>query len=101
MEMMRCMTLKNSTMGNEDLFADEFKNGWTKFRDALRREDQLIWDEMFKAPEIHREAVGAMSSTSEFEATAIAMLIEQEKINDQIDDRLAEMEERVGRIERK
>lgn len=88
-------------MGNEDLFADEFKNGWTKFRDALRREDQLIWDEMFKAPEIHREAVGAMSSTSEFEATAIAMLIEQEKINDQIDAKLTNIEEHLRAIERR
>ena len=58
-------------------------------------------DEMFRAPDIHLEAVNAMGGTSEFVAMAMAMLIEQEKVNNQIDDRLAEIEERVGRIERK
>jgi hypothetical protein len=89
------------SIGRGNLSADEFRNSWNKFRDALRREDQLMLDEMFRAPDIHLEAVNAMGGTSEFVAMAMAMLIEQEKINDQIDDRLAEIEERVGRIERK
>lgn len=101
MKRSRCMTLKSSTVGNEGLSADEFKDGWSKFRDALRREDQLIWDEMFQALEIHREAVSSMSSTSESEATAIAMLIEQHRIDDQIDAKLTELEKRIRVIKRK
>ena len=93
--------MKDSIMVDEAFITDQFRSRWVKYREVLRREDQLMLDEMFRAPVIHLEAVNAMSSASEFEATAIAMLIEQEKINDQIDDRLAEIEERVGRIERK
>ncbi|MDG7000223.1 MAG: hypothetical protein JRN15_14050 [Nitrososphaerota archaeon] len=58
-------------------------------------------DEMFRAPDIHLEAVNAMGGTSEFVAMAMAMLIEQEKVNNQIDAKLTKIEGRVSAIERR
>ncbi len=60
------MTLRNSTLGDERVFANQFKNGWYKFRDALRHEDQLVWDEMWKAIDVHQDAIEAMDG-NEFE----------------------------------
>lgn len=67
------MTLKDSTIGNKEVFAAELTNRWTKFRETLRREDQLVWDEMWKATEVHKHAIAA-SEGSEFEKQLMAMM---------------------------
>ena len=88
-------------MVDEAFITDQFRSRWVKYREVLRREDQLMLDEMFRAPDIHLEAVNAMSGTSEFVAMAMAMLIEQEKVNNQIDAKLANIEEHLRAIERR
>jgi hypothetical protein len=45
--------MKNATTGGM------FSNRWDKFGDALRREDKIVLDETFKAPDIHRGAIEA------------------------------------------
>ncbi len=94
------MTLKNSTMGNESISASEFENRWDKFRDALRWEDQLIFDEMFEAPVIHRDAIGSMTG-SEFEKMVMAMIIEQRKIGDEIEAKMSGIEKRLTAVAKK
>lgn len=68
--------------------ASEFATRWTKFRDALRREDQLVWDEMWKAVDIHQDAVNAMTGSSEFEKQFVAMMIEQRRLDDEVEEKL-------------
>ncbi len=92
------MTLKNSSMGNEEFVANEFKNRWDKFRDALRHEDQLLLDEMFKATEIHRDAIAA-GEGNEFEKQFMAMIIEKRKIDDEFEERLDDLKDRLVELE--
>ena len=86
--------LKNSTIGNECFVATEFKNRWMKFRETLRREDQLVWDEMWKATEVHKDAIAA-GEGNEFEKQFMAMMIEKRKIDDDLEQRISWMERRV------
>lgn len=86
-------------MGNESFLVAEFKNRWDKFRDALRREDQVVFDEMFKASEIHRDAIAAMAG-NDFEKKIMAMMVEQRKIGDEVDAKVSGIENRIAIIEK-
>ena len=93
--------MKDSIMVGEAFITDQFRSRWVKYREVLRREDQLMLDEMFRAPDVHHEAVSAMSGVSGFEPMFMAMLIEQTRIDDQIDAKLTEIEQRLMAIERR
>ncbi len=58
--------------------SNRFDDIWLKFRSPLRREDQLVWDELFKAPAIYKEAV-AVEGLPEFDKMVVCMLIEKRK----------------------
>lgn len=88
------MALKNSTIDNHELFATEFTNRWTKFLDALRHEDQLVLDEMFKAVDVHRDAIASMDGNA-FDKKFMAMMIEQRKLDDEVERRLLALEEKI------
>lgn len=51
----------------------------SKFRDLLRREDQLVFDEMLQAIEIHKCTCDSMSDRDRFAAAVLSMLIQQRK----------------------
>ncbi len=92
------MTLKNSTMATKSFLTAEFTNRWNKFRETLRREDQIVWDEMWKATDIHRNAINAMTGVSEFEKEFMAMMIKNHKDDDEIDAKISEIEKRIAVI---
>ena len=69
---------------------------WSKFRDPLRREDQLVLDEIFQALETHKEACGSMPGRDRFAAAAVAMLIEQRKKSIRIEKQIEELKLRTG-----
>lgn len=50
---------------------------WKKFHDFLRREDQLIVDEMFHALVTHKEAFAVEDGLGKFEKMVMCMLIEE------------------------
>ena len=52
---------------------------WTKFRRALRREDQQFFDQLFEKARLHVEAGSIASRPWPFETILISMLLEQEK----------------------
>lgn len=83
------MTLRDSTAGHEGLSAGEFSNRWSKFRDALRHEDQLVWDEMWKAVDIHRDG-------NDFDKQFMTMMIENRKMDDEIDLKLTKLEQQIN-----
>jgi len=52
---------------------------WQKFRRALRKEDQQVFDQLFEKARIHVEAGGSASRYWPFETILISILLEQEK----------------------
>lgn len=52
---------------------------WKKFREALRKEDQEILDDLFRAPKIHLAACTYAANPVPFENIVMSMLIEEHK----------------------
>ncbi|PTL35777.1 hypothetical protein CLG94_08455 [Candidatus Methylomirabilis limnetica] len=52
------------------------KDEWKRFRRALRRDDQELFDELFIAPKIQMQAGAYASNAKPFETMLICMLIE-------------------------
>lgn len=68
------------------------KDEWKRFRRALRKDDQEIFDELFIAPKIQMQAGAYASNAKPFETMLICMLIELKK-------ELKLLEERIARAE--
>jgi hypothetical protein len=52
---------------------------WKKFRWALRKEDQQVFDQLFEKARLHAEAGANAARPWPFEAILISILVEQEK----------------------
>ena len=57
---------------------------WKKFRWALRKEDQQVFDQLFEKARLHVEAGGNAARPWPFETILISMLLEQEKEMDEL-----------------
>ena len=55
------------------------KEEWRKFRRALRKDDQELFDELFIAPKTQMQAGAYASSARPFEMMLLCMLIELKK----------------------
>lgn len=78
---------------NNDTFTlviDRNREAWGKFRRALRKEDQVCFDEMWRAPKIHLAAGAFIASGTPIETIFMSMLLEQYK-------KIRELEEALGR----
>ncbi|MBI1806331.1 MAG: hypothetical protein HYR76_04675 [Ignavibacteria bacterium] len=67
---------------NNDTFTliiDRNKEAWGKFRRALRKEDQLLFDEMWRAPKLHLAAGAFIAKEVPLETILMSMLLEQYK----------------------
>ena len=53
--------------------------GWQKFRRALRKEDQQVFDQLFEKARRHAEAGGLAERPWPFETILVSILLEQEK----------------------
>ena len=53
---------------------------WAKFRRGLRREDQEIFDDLFRAPRKHLAASAYTVRSMPFESMIMAMLLEEHKL---------------------
>ncbi len=72
---------------------DSEVESWSKYRRGLRKEDQAIFDDLFRAARIHlAENFYAMRSIP-FESIIISMLIEQRKLIKQLQNQLEETKE--------
>jgi hypothetical protein len=65
---------------------------WSKFRRGLRKEDQELFDAMFRAPRIHLAASTYTMRVIPFESVAMAIMLEQYK-------EIKELKERVHFLE--
>jgi len=66
---------------------------WSKFRRGLRKEDQELFDEMFRAPRIHLAASTYTMRVIPFESVAMAIMLEQRKKIVELKKRLEKLEE--------
>jgi len=67
---------------NNDTFTliiDRNRETWSKFRRALRKEDQELFDEMWRAPKVHLAAGAFIASEVPLETIFMSMLLEQYK----------------------
>jgi hypothetical protein len=67
---------------NNDTFTlviDRNREAWSKFRRALRKEDQMLFDELWRAPKIHLAAGAFIAREVPLESIFMAMLLEQYK----------------------
>jgi hypothetical protein len=69
---------------------------WKKFRRALRKEDQLIFDRLFEKARLHVEAGGCTSRPWPFETILISILLEHEKALVELRSKLKVYEEQEG-----
>ncbi|MFZ1080906.1 MAG: hypothetical protein WAO19_03170 [Candidatus Kryptoniota bacterium] len=61
------------------LLTREYESRWRKFREALRKEDQEVFDELFQAPKIHLAACAYAMNPFPFENILMSMLLEEHK----------------------
>jgi predicted nucleotide-binding protein (sugar kinase/HSP70/actin superfamily) len=72
---------------------------WKKFREALRKEDQQVLDELFRAPKIHLAACAYDVKPIPFENVVISMLIEERKKSIMLQEIVDKLNERVKKLE--
>ena len=68
------------------------RDEWTKFRRALRKEDQQAFDELFDIAKYHSPAFAYASRPVPTEAVFMSVLIEHQKIINSLRKRLEELE---------
>ena len=67
---------------NNDTFTlviDKHRETWGKFRRGLRKEDQVLFDEMWRAPKLHLAAGAFIANEVPLETILMAMLLEQHR----------------------
>ncbi|HQT92007.1 MAG TPA: hypothetical protein PL001_08260 [Candidatus Kryptobacter bacterium] len=70
----------------------EQESRWKKFREALRKEDQELLDDLFRAPKIHLAACAYAVNPIPFENIVISMLLEERKRSTALQKRVEELE---------
>ena len=69
---------------------------WRKFRRALRKEDQEVFDQLFEKVRLHVEAGANASRPWLFDTILISILLEQEKALDELRSKLEDREKSEG-----
>ena len=64
------------------------QRAFNAFRRTLRREDQLLFDRLFALANNHVAAISQANHALPFEAILLAMLIEQERRIDQLEQKI-------------
>ena len=80
---------------NNDTFTliiNTSRDSWGKFRRALRKEDQELFDEMWRAPKLHLAAGAFLASELPMEVILMSMLLEQYKMIKRLEQHHANME---------
>ncbi|MBI5020201.1 MAG: hypothetical protein HZB59_02080 [Ignavibacteriales bacterium] len=67
---------------NNDTFTlviDKNRDAWSKFRRGLRKEDQQLFDELWRAPKLHLAAGAFIANEVPMETILMAMMLEMYK----------------------
>jgi hypothetical protein len=87
--------MENSNLSYSQILEQEIEE-WKKFRRALRKEDQQVFDQLFEKTRLYAEAGGCILRTWPFETILISMLLEQEKALVELRSKIREYEEKDG-----
>jgi hypothetical protein len=71
---------------------------WKKFRWALRKEDQQVFDHLFEKARIHVEAGNNAARPWPFETILISILLEQEKALVELREKIRNYEDRQSTV---
>ena len=66
--------------------------GWAKYRRGLRKADQELFDEIFRAAKLHLAENFYAMRTIPFESIVMSILVEQRKLIKHLQDRLGELQ---------
>ncbi len=77
----------------------EQRSRWKKFREALRKEDQEVLDELFRAPKIHLAACAYAVTPIPFENIVMSMLVEERKKTIALQGAVDKLNERMAKLE--
>jgi len=80
------------TLPTQTMLLEEERLRWQKFRRALRKEDQVVLDEMLDDARRHIQASAYASWATPYEAMLVAMILEERK-------RIKDLEERIRALE--
>lgn len=68
---------------------------WSKFRRGLRKEDQELFDDLFRAAKLHLAENFYAMRTIPFESIAVSIMLEQRKLIKRLQDRIVRLEEEL------
>ncbi len=75
---------------------DRTRIEWGLFRRALRREDQILLDELFDHARLHAQAGAYASPPDPFPAILLSILIEERKSRIALEERIRAIEQRLS-----
>lgn len=78
------------TLSTTNQIIQEEQTAFANFRRTLRKADQRHFDALFAAARLHTAAISQANHALPFEAVLLAMLLEQQKQIDQLQQRLNE-----------
>jgi len=87
--------MEKSNLSYSQILEQEIEE-WKKFRRALRKEDQQIFDQLFEKTRLYVEAGACAPRQWPFETILISMLLEQEKAFAELGAKMKEYEEKGG-----
>ena len=68
-------------------------DAWSRYRRALRREDQLVLDTLFAAARRHSAAGAYLARETPFEVMLLSMLIEEHKLIEILHGKVVDLEQ--------
>ncbi len=74
---------------------DNELTSWSKYRRGLRKEDQELFDEIFRAAKLHLAENFYAMRTIPFESIMMSIVVEQGKLIRQLRDRLTHVEKQL------
>jgi hypothetical protein len=87
--------MEKSNLSYSQILEQEIEE-WKKFRRALRKEDQQVFDLLFEKTRLYVEAGNCASRPWPFETVLISILLEQEKALVDLRSKIKEYEEKDG-----
>ncbi len=74
---------------------DNELTSWSKYRRGLRKEDQELFDEIFRAAKLHLAENFYAMRTIPFESIVMSIIVEQGKLIRRLQQRLENLEEKL------
>ena len=87
------------TLATFTMQIDRVLGEWAKFKRALRKEDQEVFDKLFAHARYHAQAGAYLAPTDAFSAMLLSMLLEEQKARLLLEKRFCQIESIVKRMD--